>query len=42
MLAPARQTGRIRNPMRTGTAVVVAALLVVIVLAAALQLLLGR
>jgi hypothetical protein len=42
MLAPACGTGRIRSPMRTGTAVVVAALLVVIVLAAAVQLLLSR
>jgi hypothetical protein len=42
MLARARRTGRIRSPMRTGTAVVVAALLVVIVLAAALQFLLSR
>jgi hypothetical protein len=42
MLARARETGRIRSRMRTGTAVVLAALLVLIVLAAAVQLLLGR
>jgi hypothetical protein len=42
MPAPARETSRIRSPMRTGTAIVVAALLVIIVLAAALQLLLSR